>query len=227
MKVIAGDKNRKFIKNQSGDCIVWGHACPQRRITDLNQSQPNLAPFYVFYDTMWCFFDILKDICLSNKIKEMSAQDIRWEQRFSNYVKAFSKLHEAVDRIKEDYPMDASGNIDSDSFLDDIIKEGLIQRFEYTHELAWNVMKDFLEFSGNTGIYGSRDATREAFAKGLIVNGEVWMDMIKSRNQTSHTYNEEIADDIFGKIIREYIQVFEEFTKKMETLKGGGQNKLI
>jgi len=149
----------------------------------------------------------------------MGEQDIRWEQRFSNYLKALSKLQEAVDRINKDFPLDESGAIDSDAFLDDIIKEGVIQRFEYTHELAWNVMKDFLEYSGNSGIYGSRDATREAFAKGLITNGEVWMDMIKSRNQTSHTYNEETADGIFEKIIFEYIQAFAGFRGKMESLK--------
>ena len=96
----------------------------------------------------------------------MRTPDIRWEQRFNNYNKAFSKLDEAVKRISLDFEMDINGTIDEDEFLDDIIKEGLIQRFEYTHELAWNVMKDFLANAGNTGIYGSKDATREAFAAG-------------------------------------------------------------
>ena len=103
-------------------------------------------------------------------------------------------------------------------FLDDIIKEGLIQRFEYTHELAWNVMKDFLEHAGNQAIYGSKDATKEAFATVLIKNGEAWMDMIKSRNKTSHTYNEETADAIFLKIVHEYYVEFKGFKKQMETL---------
>lgn len=75
-------------------------------------------------------------------------QDIRWEQRFSNYVKAFNKLGQAVTKIKEDYAIDEDGNIDDDDFLDDIIKEGLIKRFEYTYELVWNVMKDYAEFQG-------------------------------------------------------------------------------
>lgn len=65
-------------------------------------------------------------------------EDLRWEQRFSNFLKAFGKLDEAVNKIKSDYGIDTNGNIDEDSFLDDIIKEGLIQRFEYTHEWAWN-----------------------------------------------------------------------------------------
>jgi nucleotidyltransferase substrate binding protein (TIGR01987 family) len=148
----------------------------------------------------------------------MESKDIRWEQRFSNYKKALAKLDEAVSRIKEDYPTGKDGSIAEDSFLDDILKEGLIQRFEYTHKLAWNVMKDFLAAAGNIEIYGSKDATRAAFSAGLITNGDIWMDMIKSRNMTSHTYNEETADAIFFKIIEDYIQEFQAFNSKMDTL---------
>ena len=149
----------------------------------------------------------------------MNNQDIRWEQRLNNYIKAFLKLNEAVMKIKNDFKIDQNGKINSDEFLDDIIKEGLIQRFEYTHELAWNVMKDFLENSGNNNIYGSKDATREAFSAGLIENGDAWMDMIRSRNKTSHTYNEETADSIFLKIVNDYIIEFSSFHSKMESLR--------
>lgn len=151
-------------------------------------------------------------------------QDIRWQQRFGNYVKAFRKLEKAVQRIKEEYPIDDTGSIDDDDdFLDSIIKEGLIQRFEYTHELAWNVMKDFLKDAGNNNIFGSKDATREAFAAGLIEHGEVWMDMIMSRNKTSHTYNEETANDIFGKIVNQYFEAFLQFKNRMEELQSSKQ----
>lgn len=134
----------------------------------------------------------------------MSNEDIRWQQQFNNYKKAFDKLNEAVQKVDAEFTIQMDGAITDDQFLDDILKDGLIHRFEYTHELAWNVMKDFLEHAGNTSIFGSKDATKEAFAAGLIVNGEVWMDMIKSRNKTSHAYNEETADYIFLKIISEY-----------------------
>lgn len=146
----------------------------------------------------------------------MYQQDIRWKQRFDNYIKAFSKLEEAVQEIQNKYSIDEIKN--QDDFLNDIIKEGLIQRFEYTHELAWNVMKDFLQNSGHTNIFGSKDATKEAFTAGLIKNGEIWMNMIISRNNTSHTYNQTIADEIFLKIINEYYPEFVEFRKKMEQL---------
>ena len=155
----------------------------------------------------------------------MSDQDIRWQQRFSNFVKAYSKLDQAVQKIQEEYPIKEDGTIEEDSFLDDIIKEGLIQRFEYTHELAWNVLKDFLENAGNNNIFGSKDATREAFAAGLITNGEVWMDMIKSRNKISHIYNKETADDIFMKIVNHYHQEFNLFKNRMEALQSGAPSE--
>ena len=157
----------------------------------------------------------------------MSDQDIRWQQRFSNFVKAYSKLDQAVQKIQEEYPIKEDGTIEEDSFLDDIIKEGLIQRFEYTHELAWNVLKDFLENAGNNNIFGSKDATREAFAAGLISNGEVWMDMIKSRNKTSHTYNQETADDIFMKIVNHYHQEFNLLKNRMEALQSGASGERV
>lgn len=157
----------------------------------------------------------------------MSTQDIRWQQRLNNYVKAYLKLEQAVLKITEEYQIKEDGTINEDSFLDDIIKEGLIQRFGYTHELAWNVMKDFLENAGNNNVFGSKDATKEAFAAGLITNGEVWMDMIISRNKTSHTYNEETADDIFMKIVHEYYQELNQFRNRMEALRSGAEGKLL
>jgi nucleotidyltransferase substrate binding protein (TIGR01987 family) len=97
-----------------------------------------------------------------------------------------------------------------------MLREGLIQRFEYTHELAWNVMKDYAVYQGNSSIGGSRDASREAFQLQLIANAHVWMDMISSRNKTSHTYNEDTAEEIFSKILEEYYPAFMAFKNKME-----------
>ncbi len=145
----------------------------------------------------------------------MTIKDIRWEQRFANYKKALIKLTEAVEYIKNNFAKQEIAT--ADELLDEIMKEGLIQRFEYTHELAWNVMKDFLSEVGDIKIYGSRDATREAFKAELIIKGDVWMEMIKSRNKTSHTYNEETADEIYDKIINEYHSVFLDFRQMMET----------
>lgn len=111
--------------------------------------------------------------------------------------------------------------------LDEIVKEGLIQRFEYTHELAWNVMKDYAEYQGIQNIGGSRDATREAFSMQLIRQGQVWMDMIQSRNKTTHTYNQETADEIYAQIISAYFPAFEEFEKIMEEKRSASQSSFF
>jgi nucleotidyltransferase substrate binding protein (TIGR01987 family) len=106
--------------------------------------------------------------------------DVRWRQRFQSFGKAFAQLAAAADLAQR-------------RKLTDLEQLGLIQAFEFTHELAWNTLKDFLESRGATNLYGSKDATREAFAKGLIARGDEWMAMIQARNRSSHTYNEKTA----------------------------------
>ena len=107
--------------------------------------------------------------------------------------------------------------------LTELEEQGLIKSFEYTYELAWNVMKDYYEFQGMSDIQGSRDAIRLAFRRGLITDGEAWMNMIDSRVQTSHTYNESIAREISTSITKTYIGLFIAFEHKMNSLKQSGQ----
>ena len=135
----------------------------------------------------------------------MDDQDIRWEQRFANYQRAFAKFNEAIALSKE-------------RKLTELEQQGLIQAFEFTHELAWNVLKDYFEYQGNTAITGSRDATREAFNKGLIADGDGWMEMIKSRNKSSHTYNQKTANEMVKKICDIYADLFYRFGQKMKAL---------
>lgn len=146
----------------------------------------------------------------------MSKQGIRWEQRFNNFDKALAKLEEAVHYVEENIIEEEKH---ADPILSNILKQGLIQSFEYTHELAWNVMRDYAAYQGNMEIRGSRDAAREAFSMGLIKEGEVWMEMIMSRNKTSHTYNEETADSIFKRILNDYYPAFKSFSITMESIK--------
>lgn len=150
-------------------------------------------------------------------------QDVRWEQRFSNFIKALKKLEDAVAYIKHNYGDEDADPEDIGLLIEEMMKESLIQRFEYTHELAWNVMKDYAIYQGNAQVAGSRDATREAFQLNLISDGHLWMDMIASRNKTSHTYNEETANEIFTKIINDYANAFAMFRKVMEDKRSGQQ----
>jgi nucleotidyltransferase substrate binding protein (TIGR01987 family) len=129
----------------------------------------------------------------------MNQEDIRWIQRFNNFSKAFSQLRKFI----------AKGE------LNELEEQGLIQAFEYTYELAWNCIKDYFETQGETNINGSRDAFRLAFRRGIIKDGELWMDMIKSRTLTSHTYNEDIARQIASDVTEKY---FLEFEKLHNTL---------
>ncbi len=133
-------------------------------------------------------------------------KDIRWHQRLDNFIKAQAQLSAAVE-ISQQRP------------LSSLEKQGLIQAFEFTHELSWNVIKDYFEFQGIVGINGPRDAVREAFQKGLIESGDDWVEMIKSHNKTSHTYNLAVADEIVEKILKTYHSAFGRFQSKMASLK--------
>lgn len=137
-------------------------------------------------------------------------QDMRWHQRLENYSKALGQLEKAVSLSKK-------------RELSDLEEQGLIQAFEFTHELSWNLLKDYLIFQGNSSITGSRDATREAFRLGLISDGDNWMEMIKSRNQSSHTYNEGVAEEISTKITENYHHLFKELEEKMYEFKTKNQ----
>ena len=128
-------------------------------------------------------------------------QDIRWKQRFENFQRALKQLSLAMD-LKAQRP------------LSDLEQQGLIQSFEFTHELAWNVLKDYLEMEGIQGLIGSRSTAREAFKRGLVVDGAVWMDMIEKRNLSSHTYNQTVALTIVEAIAVRYYPAFCELQQR-------------
>lgn len=132
--------------------------------------------------------------------------DVRWIQRFNNYKKALKQLMEAVELTKE-------------RELSNLEKQGLVQAYEFTQELSWKVLKDFMQSRGIQDLFGSKDAVREAFKIGVIENGDIWMDMIKSRNLTSHTYNESAIEEIIDLIVNKYYEEFKNFNQRMDKLK--------
>ena len=127
--------------------------------------------------------------------------DIRWKQRFDNYQRALGTLCEAV-QLAAERP------------LTPLEQQGLIQSFEFTHELGWNVLKDYLEYQGITNLTGSRDATRKAFKLGLISEGETWMRMILDRNLSSHTYKEHTANSFVQRILTTHYPAFVALAEK-------------
>jgi nucleotidyltransferase substrate binding protein (TIGR01987 family) len=138
-------------------------------------------------------------------------QDIRWLQRFLNFRKALAKLRQAVEIVEE--------KTDFNEKVDELLEEGVIQRFEYTHELAWKVMKDYLEYQGATNIRGSRDAIRQALATDIIDDAK-WMESIEDRNQTSHNYDDDTVSRIYKNILEKYFPLFCRFEEKMMEISG-------
>jgi len=136
----------------------------------------------------------------------MENEDIRWRQRFVNYKKALSKLSE----IAED--KDARFILE----LSELEIEGIIQRFEYTFELAWKTLQDLLRSKGFNEISGPNPVIEQSFADGYITEGQKWRKMKKSRELTSHTYNKAIANEIAGDVIETYYVLFKELEIRLE-----------
>ncbi len=103
--------------------------------------------------------------------------------------------------------------------LTELEQQGLIKGFEFSHELAWNVLKDYLDYQGIADLVGSRDATRTAFQNGLIQDGEVWMEMIKARNLSSHIYLADVASAIVADIQSRFYPALQMLLEKMETIR--------
>lgn len=131
---------------------------------------------------------------------------LRWEQKLESYSKALRRLAEIV-------------NCANTRELSDFEKDGLVQRFEFTHEMAWKLMMSFCRYqSPEAELFGSKDSTRWAFNHGLIVDGELWMQMIQSRNSTSHNYDGIVADKVVQRVVKEYFPSMVAFHDKMQSL---------
>ena len=143
--------------------------------------------------------------CKPHSLEAMAPQDIRWLQRLDNYRRALSSLQRAVATAQA-------------RELSELEEQGLIQAFEFTHELSWQLLKDVLVDQGVTGISGSRDAVRESVRLELLPQGDElsWMAMIRSRNLTSHTYNPAIAREIALLIVDQYAPALERLLAALE-----------
>ncbi len=112
-----------------------------------------------------------------------------YRQKFENYKNALSRLNEGIEKYE---------------YTDDLLRDGLIQRFEFTFELAWKTLKAIFEEEGLIGLNSPKTVLREAFSAGIITDEEVWLLMLKDRNATTHIYSEEIAKKICLNIEEKY-----------------------
>lgn len=131
--------------------------------------------------------------------------DVRWIQRFEHFKQALGQLRDAE-------------SLANSRALSQLEEQGMIQAFEDTFELAWKVLKDFLESRGVRELYGSRDVIRVAFQRELLNDGDVWMAMIESRNLTSHTYDQAVAQRVISAIRQKYLPQFSALEERMRSL---------
>lgn len=133
-------------------------------------------------------------------------EDIRWIQRYANYHKACTRLLEVTE---------------ADRFLDDLSElemEGLVQRFEYTFELAWKVLQDLLIYKGYDFMLGPNGTMKMAFEDGLITDHDGWRRMAKSRNTLSHVYDESEALPIVHLIYSDYAPLLKQLDESLGEL---------
>lgn len=126
----------------------------------------------------------------------------RWVQRFENLEKSVQNLEDIRDCIKREG-------------INKIYTMALIQAYEIVFELSWKTLKDYLEYNGIT-TDTPRETIKEAFAKNIISDGQVWIEMMEARNKTSHTYKEEFATELCNDILNTYIpkiNILTEFLK--------------
>lgn len=122
-------------------------------------------------------------------------KDLRWKLRFENYERAYLSLLESQKALEEDK---------KNSFIQD----SLIQRYEYTIELAWKTMKDYLEEQGFIDVSSPKSTVRKAFQEGMVQDGSAWINALDDRNRTSHAYEEKIADEVTEAICERHIPIF-------------------
>ena len=140
-----------------------------------------------------------------------TSKDIRWQQRFSNFTNAFNRL----------------SNYAAMQNLNELESLGLIKTFEYTYELAWKTLQDLLKHKGYDNILGPKPVIEKCFELGYITKGKDWVKMHKSRNLTSHIYNEEIAEEIILDIKSLFVSLFSELKIKLKKEIKNSQNNLF
>lgn len=133
----------------------------------------------------------------------MKNKDIRWQQRFNNFKKALVRLTSAIELSRE-------------RDLSDLEQQGLIQGFEFTFDIAWKTIKDFVIEKGYQGDIERPIPIIDEAGKRGIINEKSWRLMYQSRNKTSHAYDEEVADEVAEKIIAIYHDLFIQLETRLE-----------
>jgi nucleotidyltransferase substrate binding protein (TIGR01987 family) len=127
-------------------------------------------------------------------------QEVRWRQRLEDFESALLKLSEGLEK----------------NTFSELEKDGVIQRFEFTFELAWKTLKDYLEDQGIIDVPSPKKALKKAFQENLIVDGDLWLQMLEDRNSLSHLYKQEMSEKIFEHIKQNYVQALQDLALKFK-----------
>ena len=132
----------------------------------------------------------------------MEERKPKWHERLTTYKNAVDRLKEVI-------------NLSKQHTLNEFERDSLIKRFEFSYEMAWKLMMSYEKENGITGVLGSKDVIRQAFKLSLVNNGEAWLEMVDTRNKTSHLYDEEMAADVIDEIIYTYYPLLAELRDVM------------
>lgn len=135
-------------------------------------------------------------------MKELSYMS-KLERKLNNFKNALERLKEAVEEFKQEH-------------ASDVVRDGLIQRFEFTYELSWKTTKEYLEDIGIVDKNSPKAVIKEAYAQKIISNEKNWLLMLKDRNMTSHVYKEELAEEIAQRIVHYYVKEFELLLRRIQ-----------
>lgn len=136
-------------------------------------------------------------------------EESRWLQRYQNFKRALAHLDDAMNQARERGVSEFS----------DLEKQGLVKCFEIAFDLAWKTLKDYLVEQGYPDVMGPHSVIKQAFTDGLIVDGNEWVRMLESRNDSAHTYDETIIEEIIESFSKNYYILFDQLDRKLTALK--------
>ena len=123
----------------------------------------------------------------------------KFQIKFNNYKNALARLHESIEESK------TNGSL--------TIRDGVIQRFEFTTELAWKTIREYLLTENVMDINSPKSVMREAYNNNLITDDDGWIQILQDRNSTSHIYDEDDANEVYKRISTSHIKLFDELSE--------------
>lgn len=199
--VLFGSRARGDHRERSDiDLAIYGLA--REKCSDFEDAIDDL-PTLLSFDLVFVYSGEVSPELLQNIERDGINLMTKFNEKYAKFCLAVDRLTEAVDAY----------NSPLSELSKEFLRDTIIQRFEFSIELAWKTLREFtIEEGANTGnpLNSPKGVVRESYAIGIINNDVIWVDMLKDRNQTSHVYNEDVARNIFARICTDYLQELQE-----------------